>query len=205
MWLWTITRINFAPYVRGLIYLKKKGKYNPHSEIRIWSEEIRATFSFRTKGFQLTLSNLLWNLMTCSVCYSSGTINTTLKSNKRNPPNIAKISDVEKCQTEGFDWQYFIRTDKKKYFCCIFYCSDWQDSQNQSKWLACPKRFQHLCKINKKTAYLNRYNAQYTRKLSLKSLKEDKKPNAINLPLCSCVQARAAPWRRLWMYGGNSS
>ena len=81
--------------------------------------------------------------MTCSVCYSSGTINTTLKSNKRNPPNIAKL------------------------------------------------------KINKKTAYLNRYNAQYTRKLSLKSLKEDKKPNAINLPLCSCVQARAAPWRRL--------
>ena len=81
--------------------------------------------------------------MAYSVCYSSGTINTTLKSNKRNPPNIAKI--------------------------------------------------------NKKTAYLslNRYNAQYTRKLSLKSLKEDKKPNAINLPLCSCVQARAAPWRRL--------
>ena len=34
---------------------------------------------------------------------------------------------------------------KNKYFCYIFYCSDWQNFQNQSKWLACPKRFQHLC------------------------------------------------------------
>ena len=33
---------------------------------------------------------------------------------------------------------------KNKYFCCIIYCSDWQDFQNQSKWLVCPKRFQHL-------------------------------------------------------------
>ena len=51
----------------------------------------------------------------------------------------------KKCQTEGFDWQNFIRTDNNWYFCFIFYCSDWQDFQNQSKWLACPKRFQHLC------------------------------------------------------------
>ena len=37
---------------------------------------------------------------------------------------------------------------KIQYFCCISYCSDWQDFQNQSKWLACPKKFQYLCKCN---------------------------------------------------------
>ena len=29
-------------------------------------------------------------------------------------------SDVEKCQTEGFDWQYFIRTDKKNISAAYF-------------------------------------------------------------------------------------
>ena len=33
---------------------------------------------------------------------------------------------------------------KKKYFCYILYCSDWQNFKNQSKLLTCPKRFQHL-------------------------------------------------------------
>ena len=33
---------------------------------------------------------------------------------------------------------------KSSDFCCTFYCSDWQDFQNQSEWLACLERFQHL-------------------------------------------------------------
>ena len=58
-------------------------------------------------------------------------------------------SDVEKYQTEGFRPTKF-HSDRHfwKYFCCIFYCSDWQDFQNQSKWLTCPKRFQHLWLYN---------------------------------------------------------
>ena len=50
-----------------------------------------------------------------------------------------KVSDLRIWLTKFHsDWQ------KNWYLCFIFYCSDWQDFQNQSKWLACPKRFQHL-------------------------------------------------------------
>ena len=87
---------------------------------------------------------------------------------------------------------YFIQTVVKPYDLeCLSFIWNYQHNIEIEQ-----KKSAKYCQ-NKKTAYLNRYNEQCTRKLSLKSLKEDKKPNTINLPLCSCMQARAAPWRRL--------
>ena len=45
-----------------------------------------------------------------------------------------------------YDWN-IVNCDIKQLIQLIQtnYCSDWQNVQNQSKWLACPKKFQHLC------------------------------------------------------------
>ena len=54
------------------------------------------------------------------------------------------ISDVEKCQTEGFDWQNFIRTDKKLIFLLHILLFGLTRFSKSVKMTGIPKRFQYL-------------------------------------------------------------
>ena len=73
-------------------------------------------------------------------------------------PRSGYCSDAEK--SDRWIWMLTFHSDwQKNYlFCCIFYRSDWQDFQNQSKWLACPKRFQHLSAIENLQSFVRHRN-----------------------------------------------